>query len=362
MDSVPSVRRKDPRHVGEEYLNARPFIISLATVLAMVALRVTIGWHFFQQGLAHKDNPKWASEVDGFLHQAKGPLADTFKHHLAIFHDMDRLLLAPMPAKAEKEDAVASGGEESGAEAPAKKPKPEESRVYGEWYTQVVKDWSNRVADIGSFYKFTGDQKQASQKVLDDYAAKLAGVLSGCESDIKAYRHALERNQELAGERGAEQIPNQQARLVKREAAPTGEPGASVDSTPAQWRADVESLQAAMEKGVAGLASEDQLRSGPPPTENTRLQEFATRLMWVLLVGGACVVAGLFTRTAALVLAVFLASVLASQPPWIAGTVETYSQGIEFVALLVLGTSHVGRWGGLDFFVHHILLRPFRSK
>ena len=77
-----------PLKLGEKYLNARPFTIGFATVLAMVALRVTIGWHFFQQGLAHKNNPKWAGEVDGFVHQAKGPLADTFKHHLAIFHDM----------------------------------------------------------------------------------------------------------------------------------------------------------------------------------------------------------------------------------------------------------------------------------
>jgi uncharacterized membrane protein YphA (DoxX/SURF4 family) len=336
-------------------------------VLAMVALRVTIGWHFFQQGLAHKNNPKWAGEVEGFLSQAKGPLADTYRQHLAIFHDFDRKLLVPLPA--EKDDTVAAGGqapavaEEGGAQAPAKvKPKTEDSPIYGQWYAQVVKDWSNRVADIGSFYKFSSDQKQASLKVLDEYADKLAAVLAGYESDIKAYRHALERNQELVDAPGASQIPNRQARLLKREAAPTGEPGASIDSTPAQWRADVEALQAAMERGVADLASEEQLRAGPPPAETTRLHEMATRLMWVLLVGGACLVVGLFTRTAALVLAIFLASVLASQPPWVAGTVETYSQGIEFVALLVLGTSHVGRWGGFDFFVHHILLRPFRSR
>jgi len=335
----------------------------------MVALRVTIGWHFFQQGLAHKNNPKWAAEVEGFLSQAKGPLADTYKQHLEVFHDFDRLLLSPLPQATEKDDSVAAGGqspaaaEEGGAEAPAKaKPKPEDSRVYGKWYAQVVKDWSNRAADIGSFYKFSGDQKQASQKTLDEYAAKLAAVLAGYESDIKAYRHALERNQELADAPGANQIPNRQTRLVKREGAPTGEPGASIDSTPTQWRSDVESLQAAMEMGVAGLANEDQPRAGPPPVETTKLQEMATRLMWVLLVGGALLVVGLFTRTAALVLAIFLASVIASQPPWVAGTVETYSQGIEFVALLVLGTSHVGRWGGLDFFVHHVLLRPFRSS
>jgi uncharacterized membrane protein YphA (DoxX/SURF4 family) len=329
----------------------------------MVALRVTIGWHFFQQGLAHKNNPKWAAEVEGFLSQAKGPLADIYKQHLAIFHDFDRKLLAPL---APANDNVAAGGEspaaeEGGTSVPAK-PKPETSRVFGAWYSQVVHDWDERVNQIASFYKLTDQQKLASQKLLDEYAERLAHVLAGYAPDIEAYRHALWRNQKLAEVPRAEQIPNEEARLLKRATAPTGEPGASIDSSPAQWRADVQSLQAALEKGVTGLANEDQGRAGPPPAEMTRLDEMATRLMWVLFVGGACLVAGLFTRTAAWVLAFFLASVIASQPPWVAGTVETYSQGIEFVALLVLGTSHVGRWGGLDFFVHHILLRPFRSS
>src|SRR6516164_9405733 len=113
MDAVPVTRfatsKPRPRHVGEEYLNARPFTIGFAMVLAMVALRVTIGWHFFQQGLAHKNNPTWAGEVDLFVHQAKGPLADTFKQHLAIFHDMDRLLLVPLTTENKKDDSVAAG-------------------------------------------------------------------------------------------------------------------------------------------------------------------------------------------------------------------------------------------------------------
>jgi hypothetical protein len=63
------------------------------------------------------------------------------------------------------------------------------------------------------------------------------------------------------------------------------------------------------------------------------------------------------------VLAIFLGSVIASQPPWVAGALTTVFnyQAVEFVALLVLASSRVGRWGGLDFFIHHLFLRPFRS-
>jgi uncharacterized membrane protein YphA (DoxX/SURF4 family) len=47
---------------------------------------------------------------------------------------------------------------------------------------------------------------------------------------------------------------------------------------------------------------------------------------------------GLFPRLAAAAGALFLASILATQPPWIPGAAETWSQSIEMLALLVLAT------------------------
>ena len=73
-------------------------------------------------------------------------------------------------------------------------------------------------------------------------------------------------------------------------------------------------------------------------------------------------VIGLFTRLSAVVLALFLLSIILSQPAWLSGTVDTYNQTVECIALLVLASSHVGRWAGLDFFVHHLFLKPFRSR
>jgi len=357
----------------EAFLNARPFTISFATVLAMVALRVVVGWHFFQEGLAHKNNPKWAGEVEGFLQQAKGPLADLYRRQLPMFHGFNRLLIVPLGGSRGGSDEPAASapspvaeGAEAGGEpgTPKEQPKPESSPVYGAWYSQIVKDWNDRSVAIANFYHFSDEQKKAGQDLLDDYAARLAHALAGYESDIKAYRHALDRNQELAAEAGAGEIPNRTARLIKRDAAATSEPGAAaaVASGPTQWRSDVESLEGAFQRALSDLATDDQRKSGAPPEEFTELKKVATGLMWFLLVGGACLVAGLFTRLAALALALFLVTVIVSQPPWIPGTIETFGQGIELVALLVIATSHVGRWGGLDFFIHHVLLRPFRSR
>jgi uncharacterized membrane protein YphA (DoxX/SURF4 family) len=68
---------------------------------------------------------------------------------------------------------------------------------------------------------------------------------------------------------------------------------------------------------------------------------------------GICLLLGLFTRLAALGGIVFLAMVMASQPPWVEGAHLDffYYQLVEIAALIVLLASAAGRWGGLDFFL-----------
>ena len=65
---------------------------------------------------------------------------------------------------------------------------------------------------------------------------------------------------------------------------------------------------------------------------------------------GLCLLLGLFTRTAAIAGAVFLLSVIATQPPWIATAEPTINQTVELAGLLVLAGTGAGRWLGLDFF------------
>ncbi len=108
--------------------------------------------------------------------------------------------------------------------------------------------------------------------------------------------------------------------------------------------------------------SAEQLKRGPMAEVRSELKKIDTAIVWLLIIGGGLLMVGLFTRLSALALALFLIAVMATQPPWVAGTVETYYQGVECVALLALATSPVGRWAGLDFFVHYVLLRPFRRR
>jgi uncharacterized membrane protein YphA (DoxX/SURF4 family) len=78
----------------------------------------------------------------------------------------------------------------------------------------------------------------------------------------------------------------------------------------------------------------------------------------VLTLGvGICLLAGLFTRTAAIVGALFLLSVILSQPPWVPDAQSTIYQTVELVALLVLAATAAGRWLGLDYFTYAVFGR-----
>ena len=55
--------------------------------------------------------------------------------------------------------------------------------------------------------------------------------------------------------------------------------------------------------------------------------------------------------------ALFLLSVIASQPPWLAESAPTMPQCIEFASLLVLAGTGAGRWAGLDYFTYALFHR-----
>ena len=69
---------------------------------------------------------------------------------------------------------------------------------------------------------------------------------------------------------------------------------------------------------------------------------------------GLCLLVGLFTRLAAVVGALFLLSVMATQPPWVPGAETTYFyyQLVEFAAMMLLAAAAAGRVAGLDFILH----------
>lgn len=51
--------------------------LSRAAMVAVVLLRVAIGWHFLYEGVAKLQKPSWSAA--GYLQQSKGVLAELFK-------------------------------------------------------------------------------------------------------------------------------------------------------------------------------------------------------------------------------------------------------------------------------------------
>ena len=86
-----------------------------------------------------------------------------------------------------------------------------------------------------------------------------------------------------------------------------------------------------------------------------------TIITWLTFLVGVCLILGLFTRVAAIAGALFLFSVILTQPPWIPDAADTYYQMVEMMALLVLAAAAAGRYAGLDFLLHSLWLR-FRNS
>ena len=71
---------------------------------------------------------------------------------------------------------------------------------------------------------------------------------------------------------------------------------------------------------------------------------------------GVLLLAGFFTRVAATAGVLFLLSVIAGQPPWVAGAAPIHYQLVELLALALVGVVGAGRWGRSRLF----LLRFFQ--
>jgi uncharacterized membrane protein YphA (DoxX/SURF4 family) len=118
-------------------------------------------------------------------------------------------------------------------------------------------------------------------------------------------------------------------------------------------------MEAAMDATFQNLtAAQRDLGPLPPREEGKgRLWWINQITMWGITAVGTCLIVGLFTRTACLGGAAFLLMVYVFMPafPWL--PVSPRAEGhyffvnkniVEMLALLVLATTHSGRWAGLD--------------
>jgi uncharacterized membrane protein YphA (DoxX/SURF4 family) len=316
--------------------------LSTFAVLALVLLRLVIGWHFFREGAEkivydpHDGQLRTTFSAEGFLANAKGPMANWYSANVPSDHGWRDLLAAPR-----KNDPTEKGA------AP-----------HAAWSERIEADWRNVVDKVKALPALSDEQKKQADEVLESKRKDLAAYFAAESQAIAEYRHELWRlaNWRRSPESGKVPFVDERIATKASETAKTPAPWVSqVQQFDAELRDDLRELLTEQQRELALTTAgmDDALRD---PREK-RLN-LINLVVTALTIGvGVCLLLGFFTRTASIVGALFLLGVILSQPPWLPDTAETMPNVIEFAGLLVLAGTGAGRWAGLDFFTYALFNR-----
>jgi len=278
----------------------------------LVLLRMTIGWHFYSEGVDKYRAGNW--DAKPFFANAKGPVAEHFRQ---LVWDWDGAIRLD-----EKRSLV------------------------------HLATFRDRVV---AYYGFDAKQQKLAQSNYAKAANQLAELLTSSKSDIEEFklgRLRLEKLESDANRSGVDSLVGQTATIRtewNKKIAPTFK---QIDAI---WK-NYELTQ----NNVATLA---QAELRPPYKLGVpRSQRMDTSIINVIvpyfdIAIGVCLLLGLFTPVAALAAAGFLGSVFLSQYPPATGPASSTYQLIEGMACLVLAGTGAGRFAGLDFVIKSIILK-----
>jgi uncharacterized membrane protein YphA (DoxX/SURF4 family) len=333
---------------GEDPLKRHPFEIGLASVVALVLLRLTLGWHFCYQGIAKLEDPQFSSAP--FLTQAKGPLGDLYRSLL---------------------------GDWDGRQALSKEKRPSLSQRFDE-YLNKFKDR----------YRPGPEQVAAAEQMLAARKAQTALFIEENEKDFDAYLHELDRLKTAkdsptakpvaADHQGPEPAkpsrvwsypPYQQKRIWDKQTELQGQLKG--------WLKQLDAYYVAFKQDLDDLLDEEQRvraknEPAPPADKPTGVEQVDKMVSYGVTAIGVCLLLGLFTRLASFAGALFLLSIVLAQPDWpglypsphpsVGRSMFVNKEFVEMMAMFALATTRVGRWGGLDFFVHYCFVRPLFGR
>ena len=335
-------------------------------------LRFVVGFHFFKEGTYKLKN---GFDASGFLQSAQGPLAPHFKGMLDDYDGSQRLGVSI--------DESASG--------------LESVEIDPELTFAIWEDFMHRA---GSHYRFGDpelvDKLKQQREVLaeeiqglkkkDEPTEALEIQRSLAEQKIKKIRSQPARAEEILEDAKSELslwLQDNQVDLIAHYGAEDREQGFEsdgenkaavalyVDSLRGQvgtiksdrqkklsgWKREVGGMWDAYEGQINSLLVDEQTDAGlitaPRPFDQpySQLKIINKVIPWFDTIVGVLLILGLFTRLASGAAALFLVSVVLTQPFWIPGVAPTYFYWIELMALLVIFATCAGRMGGLDFFL-----------
>jgi uncharacterized membrane protein YphA (DoxX/SURF4 family) len=290
--------------------------LPLLAVAALALLRIVVGLHFFLEGLSHLRDPSWSSA--GFRRAAVGPLAESFRSSLPQTGDWSGTL-GRVDGRTAAEAAAA-------------------------WQTSVVAQWRRLLDRRQRVAPLDAAGRTAAEERLAAAADGLRDHLADIGDDLAEYRRQAARLAAMEKKPGATDIPFERERLAKKRSELAGQA--------AGWMADADAIgRKLVADWDAALDSPDARRAAAAAVGPSALWKADRFVSWSLVTIGACLLVGLFVKFNAMGGAIFLASVVATQPFWVSGAQPTYEQWVEMAALLALAALPVGGWSGLDHFL-----------
>jgi uncharacterized membrane protein YphA (DoxX/SURF4 family) len=288
---------------------------SLLALVALAFLRIVIGLHFFLEGTAHLRDPEWSSV--GFRKAAVGPLAAGFRAMLPETGDWSGTL----------------GGADG---------RPADEAIAA-WEASLAADWQRRLDQRLAVVPLAGEPLEQAERALEASRKELAAWLAGIRDDLVEYRLELARLTDTEARPAAREVPFERERVAKKRRELAGDAAAWMTAAAAIGRRLETEWDAALPSADRG-----RLAAAEPKTSLWKADRFVS---WSLATIGGCLVIGLFVKFNAVGGALFLASVVASQPFWVPGAQETYAQWGEMAALLAIAALPTGGWSGLDYFL-----------
>jgi len=332
-------------------LNKNKVSIGAIAVILFVVLRLSIGWHFFYEGL-HKFNPRNEFSAKGFLGVAKGPTAELYYMMLPDLHGFVRLEVEPREYVKPFEYVNAEGKKETIDKLPT-------LLVY-------EKAWTDFKNSFVAKRNLNEKQKEAIDAIFGQYIRSLREFAAEIEGPVQEFEKSYDRYlAEVAAH--TNDAPHQRERNWNAEMKYRAEGEA--------WVAELNKMGAGMQSAFGRvisprlggnpsfLVTAPEKPSVPVPFFKSHMQMLDMSVTIALTAIGLCMLLGFCNRLACLGAAAFLFNVVMSQFPWpgiypplpdIVGHFMFVSKDfIEMIACLLLASVPAGRWGGLDFFLYH---------
>ncbi len=345
-------------------------------LLAVVALRLAIGFHFFSEGTSKLQSPTPFTAAP-FLRAARGPLAPLYQRLLDDPQGQQLLCIEPSeagkPARINPEltfaiweDFADRAYEHYRLGDPQLIAEIEKRLAATRATTSRDQPYANSATTAATTVAAAPDTQRDLDAVarlkrqlpdLDDivarHRAELSDWLDAHRTELIAHFSAADR------EHGFERDGAARSDIVNQVDGLRAQTDTIVSDRYRQrqaWTAQVTALWDSLELAVNQLAVDRQASMPalklhrPFDQPGSKLKLINRIIPWFDLTVGVLLLIGLFTRLAASAGAAFLASVIATQPPWISGAKPVYYETIEMLALVLLAAIAAGRIGGLDYF------------